>query len=116
MRSNLYNLVSVVISNGWKGHNTTDQRGEQQTPRSLPTPQPPFPSLSTFSRVLIGPKRRDRKKKKFQGLYASSFMFTRAPCEILSLVNYRLDGGSDSKDQILSHLDRKDDGKCQVWI
>lgn len=56
MRNNLYHLVSVVISNGWKGHNTADHTGEQWTPHTSPS------SLSTFSRVLIGPKRGERKK------------------------------------------------------
>lgn len=55
MRNNLYHLVSVVLSNRWKGHNAADDTGEQWTPHNSPS------SLATFPSVLIGPKRGERK-------------------------------------------------------
>lgn len=90
MRNNLYHLVSVVISNGWKGHNTADHTGEQWTPHT--SPLKPF---HLFTRIDWA--KGGGEEKKFQGFYMSSFVFTRTPCKISSSVNYGLDGGSDSR-------------------
>lgn len=53
-------------------------------------------SHSTFSQVLIGRKQRERKKKA-EGFYMGSLMYTCAPIQIESCVNFALDGSSDSR-------------------
>lgn len=108
-----------VLSRGsrhFKWMERSQSGGSQR--RALNASQPRSPSsLSTFSRVLIGPKRWERrKKKKVSGILHKQLHVHSHARRYFILRELRARRRLRQQDQIPPHLDRRNDGKCQVWI
>lgn len=104
MRNNLYHLVSVVISNGWKGHNTADHTGEQWTPHTSP-----LKPLHLFT--CIDWAKEGGGGEKVSGILHEQFRVHSHALRDFILGELRAWWRLRQQDQIQSHLDRTNEGE-----